>query len=94
METLESTYSCHGDNVIAVQLPRRHSISFVCIFNFSATPGCENGRELLGDWRENSRRISSAKHEASNFGNDGWVYFTQGLGRMPESPPPLSVGGK
>ena len=33
-------------------------------------------------------------YESKTFGDDGWVFFTQGLGRMPESPPPKTVGGK
>ena len=35
----------------------------------------------------------TGRYEQYYFGNDGWVYFSQGLKRIPESPPPISVGG-
>ena len=35
----------------------------------------------------------TANYESKVFGNDGWVHFTEGLKRIPESPPPLNVGG-
>ncbi|XP_063691658.1 uncharacterized protein LOC134823987 [Bolinopsis microptera] len=58
-----------------------------------ATPGCKNAREINDDWRVNSRKMLTGRYESRYFGNDGWVYFTQGLKRIPESPPPKAVGG-
>lgn len=58
-----------------------------------ATPGCEHARELEGQWRVNGRKMMTGQYESKTFGDDGWVFFTQGLGRMPESPPPKTVGG-
>ena len=40
-----------------------------------------------------SRKLMTGRYESSTFGNDGWVYLSQGLKRLPESPPPKSVGG-
>ena len=58
-----------------------------------ATEGCKNARQLTDNWRVNSRRIVTGRYESTYFGNDGWVHFSEGLKRLPEAPPPKSVGG-
>ena len=58
-----------------------------------ATEGCKKAVELTDYWRINSRKVLTGKYESSNFGNDRWVYFSEGLKHLPEAPPPKNVGG-
>eukprot|EP00116_Pleurobrachia_bachei_P004756 sb/3465018/ len=58
-----------------------------------ATSGCDTSRELIDHWRASGRKVLTGQYESKTFGNDGWVHFTEGNKRLPESPPPKYVAG-